>query len=98
MPWVHRGISKSNNYYYLTCRVSGGFRCDYLGKGPFAEWVAESVAERKRLRLDAQALRRELQSLERSIIAYNNGVHSLFAAWMRVSGWHRHRGTWRRTG
>src|SRR5262249_54588106 len=63
-----------------------------------AEQMAAEVAERKRRRLAAQAKKRELQSLERSVIDYTDGVHELFAAWMRANGWHRHYGRWRRNG
>jgi hypothetical protein len=98
MTWKHRGTNISNKYYYLTRRVPGGFRCDYLGKGPLAESLAGSVEERKRLRLEAQALRRELAELERTIVEYHDGVSRLFESWMRLSGWHRHCGTWRKTG
>jgi hypothetical protein len=91
-------MNQSNRYYYHARRVPGGFRCDYLAKGPLAESVAVLVAERKRLRLEAQALRRELADLERTVVQYHDGISELFAAWMRLSGWHRHCGAWRRTG
>jgi hypothetical protein len=98
MSWKHRGTNKSNKYYYLIRRVPGAFRCDYLGKGPLAESVAVLVAERKRLRLEAQGVYRELAELERAVAEYHDGISRLFESWMRLSGWHRHCGTWRKTG
>ena len=86
MAWRTIG---SQDYYQHTYRdVDGRVRTRYFGRGPVAEAVA-SLHDTERERLAA---------IERRTVEYSKGVDELSAAWMRLNGWHRHRGQWRRTG
>jgi hypothetical protein len=77
MSWEKRG---SKRYYYHVYRNRGKMTHRYIGNCILAEQLPAGVAARKLLRMAAQAVRRELQSLERSVIDYTDGVSELFAA------------------
>jgi hypothetical protein len=96
MAWRTIG---SNRYYQQTYRdVDGRVRSRYIGRGPFAEAVANLDARRRERRAESGAERVRLAAIERRVVEYCNGTDELVSAWLRMTGWHNHRGQWRRNG
>jgi hypothetical protein len=100
MSWRSVG---SGRYYQRSYRdADGRVRSQYIGRGPLAEAVASLDARERERRIEGRertnALREGIAALEKPVVEYSDGVDQLFAAWMRLTGWHRHRGAWRRTG
>ena len=99
---AHLRTVGSYKYWYATYRLNGEVRQRYLGRGPFAEALATSYAHRRDCAIERreqiQAECQQVAALERPIVEYCEGVDELFAAWMRLSGWHPHHGQWRTNG
>ena len=96
MAWRTIG---SNRYYQQTYRdIDGRVRSRYYGRGQLATTITKLDARERVRRIEArelaQAERERLLALERAIVEYFNGIDELFPAWMRLSGWHLHRGRW----
>jgi hypothetical protein len=91
MGWVRKG---NRSYYYRTIRVGDRFESVYHGCGPEAVAIAREQAE-------ARAVREAARESRRRIIANLDRVRRLVGAVERImelTGFYRHRGTWRRRG
>ncbi len=76
--------------------ASGILAADYSRR--LASWYADRRDCDIERREQIQAERQQVAALERPIVEYSEGVDALFAAWMRLSGWHPHHGQWRKNG
>lgn len=93
----------SNHYYQRSYRdADGRVRSRYLGRGPLAEMAASSVARRRDHRIETkeqvQLENEQIATLEKLVLEYFQSVDRLLDASMRLDGWHKHRGQWRRNG
>jgi hypothetical protein len=100
MGW--RTIGSKRYYQQTYCDVDGRVRSRYIGRGPRAEAVASLDARRRERRIErkehSQAERDRFVAIEMAVVEYCSGVDELFAASMRLNGWHLHHGQWRRNG
>jgi hypothetical protein len=96
MAWRTIG---TNRYYQQTYRdVDGRVRSRYIGRGPFAEAVANLDARGRERRAESGAERERLAAIERRVVEYCKATDELASAWLRMTGWNNHRGQWRRNG
>jgi hypothetical protein len=100
MSWRSVG---SGRYYQSSYRDHNGrVRSRYLGRGPLAEAAASLDALERGRRIDrterTRAERSRIAVLEGPVLEYSQSVDRLFAAWMPLHGWYKHRGQWRKRG
>src|SRR5690349_13033839 len=93
----------SGRYHRRSYRdVNGRVRSRYLGRGPLVEALASPDAlwraRRTRRTERTRAERGRIAAIEGPALDHGQGVDRLFAAWMPLAGWCRHRGRWRRRG
>jgi hypothetical protein len=98
MSWdAKRG---GRRYYYRSRKVAGRCVKSYLGRGPVAELAARLDGQERDAR-DARrlALARERARLAEADLPLRRArdlIGLLVAAALLLSGWHEHRGEWRR--
>lgn len=84
------------SYYYRSVRVGRRVVTEYMGSGPAGLLAAEHDAlvrqERQRTLKEREAQR----EVDRAIDAAGGWVRTLTRAVLLVSGYHTHKGTWRR--
>ena len=97
MAWERRG---GKLYYYQSEREDGRVRKRYIGAGEVAELVAHADAA-LRLAREQRAAREgaELERLEAlcaPVLELSEAASVLARAQLVASGYHRHKGEWRR--
>ena len=97
MAWETRG---GKLYYYRSVRDGERVRKEYIGTGEFAEALAHSDETIRLIRkLERDEGREELEQLEAlaaPVWAMDEAAEVLARAALVASGYHRHRGEWRR--
>lgn len=97
MAWERRG---DNLYYYQAEREGGRVRKKYVGTGEVAEVLAHADAAIRRSRAERAARERAELEEARGLASAADELHEvaeiLAAAEMLASGYHRHKGEWRR--
>jgi hypothetical protein len=97
-PWERR--QRGGRYYTRSRRINGRIERQYVGTGPFAEFVAQMDAlKRQRRKEQNRAMREERESLEaldRSLEELYEAARVLTQATLLAAGFHRHRGEWRK--
>jgi hypothetical protein len=89
-----------NRYYYTSRRVNGRVVSEYIGSG-FLGGLAERSsqeerAERTTRRALVQAEQARILEEDRAIDGILQVAKTLTSAALIVSGWHKHKGQWRR--
>ena len=99
MGWETRGTG-SHRYFYLPRRVGNRVVRQYFGRGPDAQQAAQADAAARALRMEARsellALRATLDGLDRLTAELRRGSDLLSEAALLSSGFHQHRGQWRK--
>lgn len=97
MAWEKRG---NNLYYYQKKRLASQVYSHYIGKGELAEKIAlmDLVARRTR---DEGSMwlkrhKEELSLFDNQIDQMSLSVNQAVDSFLTVSGFHKHRGQWRR--
>jgi hypothetical protein len=97
MGWESRG---NGLYYYKKRREGGRVKSEYYGAGELARSVAaieEIDQERRALgRLERQAERSKLEQFDQANKELAEIAVTLTRACLLASGYHTHKGTWRR--
>lgn len=97
MGWEQRNGS---SYYYRKERSGGHVRSVYVGKGMFAALAADlDVIERDKKETEREAFRLEVKKqneIDAQIDEVCRITESLTRAALIASGFHLHRGQWRR--
>ena len=98
MAWEKRGRRK---YLYRSFRgTDSRVRKAYVGTGVVAQAAAKGHAKAQaELKADAKAahaLAAELVPLEAMAEQLDEGIDTLVEATLRISGFHKHNGTWRK--
>jgi hypothetical protein len=91
---------RGGRYYYRSRKVNGRVVKEYVGKGPAAELTALLDRRRRQERREARlALLQERAALAHVDLLLREAselTNALAAAALLLSGWHEHRGSWRR--
>ena len=91
---------RRNGYWYSSVREGDQVRTEYLGAGPLAEArAARDALKRDARELEWAAMRaeREVQSaIDQAIDESERLVRAVVAAVLLISGYHSHRGQWRK--
>lgn len=91
---------KRGRYYYRSKREGQHVRTEYLGTGVLALAIAELDAEERERQRQEQAIVRAEQeaqrAIDRKIDEEGDLVRTLTRAVLLVSGYHNHKGQWRR--
>ena len=89
-----------NGYWYRSVREGDQVRTEYLGAGPLAKLSAEVDAlKREERELEWAAMRAEREAqreIDQAIGESGRLVRAVVAAVLLVSGYHTHRGQWRK--
>jgi hypothetical protein len=97
LAWERRG---SNLYYYQSERIDGRVRKKYVGAGEMAQAVAHADETIRRSRAaHSERARVELEEAKTLASAGEElweAAEILAAAELVASGYHRHKGQWRR--
>ena len=97
MAWETRGRKL---YYYRSIRDGERVRKEYIGTGELAETLAYSDETIRRLRRREQDKGREelerLEALAAPVLEIDEAAEILARASLIASGYHRHKGEWRR--
>ena len=97
MGWEQR---KSRFYYYRKRREGGRVVSTYVGTGSFAEACASrNESERENRRLEREAIRDEHEALDRQaqqVIDVLDQIRALTHTALIASGYHMHKGQWRK--
>lgn len=98
MSWEMR--NGAGPYYTRSRRIRGRVVREYVGRGLAAELQASRDAEARSIRAARRAKARSEQQaaidLRASVTALSEEIHGLLVAMLKVSGYHEHRGQWRR--
>ena len=98
MAWERR--ERGGHYYYRTVRDGERVQKEYIGTGEFAEALAHSDETIRRVRkLERNKGREEVERLENltaPVLEIDEAAEVLACAALVVSGYHRHKGEWRR--
>jgi len=95
-------FEKRNNrlYYYTKKRIGKRVVSQYIGRGPEAEAIIQKAKEQRQRR---ETEKRELATLAESLAALDqqvdnacHQVETLVSDFMIESGYHRHKGEWRK--
>lgn len=97
MGWEKRGNSK---YYYRKRRNGSRVVSEYIGTGLPAylsmeldrEEKMEATYKREKLR----AYKREALAIDQEVLNYTRAVNGVLRALLLMSGYHPHKGSWRR--
>jgi hypothetical protein len=99
MAWEER--ERGGRYYYKSERTEDGkVKKHYIGSGEVAELIAHADETRRRAREARHA--REREELERAealaapVLEIDEAAEVLARAVLVASGYHRHKGEWRR--
>ena len=99
MGWELRG--EQRYYYYRKRRVGERVISEYLGRDDFAEMLANDAEEDQFIARTQGEIERETRSAEndmdRQLTAEAVLLGAIVGALLRASGFHQHRGQWRRT-
>ena len=97
MAWEQRG---NNLYYYCKRRNGKHVSSEYVGGGPLGRLISdldqEERNERKQTRSQWQKKKQEVKSVEVDLAQLNEMTMSLVRAALLTSGYHPHKGQWRR--
>ncbi|MBU4460475.1 MAG: hypothetical protein KJ579_07905 [Verrucomicrobia bacterium] len=97
MGWEKRG---KQTYYYGKVRCGGRVRSEYWGRGEIARLTAEEVEDRATYRSVLRDIwRRQIDDLvetERRLALVDSALRDIVGAILIESGFHAHRGQWRR--
>jgi hypothetical protein len=93
---------KGHKYYYTNYRQKGKFYTSYFGRGPLAVAVSmlHTHARQRRLKI-RQALRKAAEPIRQLVEEARSRITKLVDLadrGMKISGFHRHHGQWRRVG
>ena len=98
MGWEKRG---NGLYYYRKKRVGQRVMSEYMGTGSLADLYSDmdtlARIERGLTRIEWTKQRMEARNLEAELEHLNEIVSSLVCATLLVSGYHSHKGQWRKT-
>jgi hypothetical protein len=98
VSWERR--ERGGRYYTKSRRINGRIERQYVGTGPFAEFVAQMDAlKRQRREEQIRAWREErehLEALDRSLKELHEAAKVLTQATLLAAGFHQHRGEWRK--
>ena len=99
MSWERR--ERGGRYYTRSRRVDGRVVREYIGKGPYAEFVAQmDTLQRRRREEQARAWRDEregLDAFDRSLEELHEAAKVLTQATLLAEGYRQHnRGEWRK--
>jgi len=91
---------RRNGYWYRSVRDGDQVRTEYLGAGPLAEAMATLDAmKREEREIEWAAMRAEREAqreIDRAIGESERLVRAVVAAVLLASGYHAHRGQWRK--
>jgi hypothetical protein len=98
--WDRKRKGPESGYYYRSVRTpDGGVKKLYLGRGAAAEQAAAAVERRRQewlaAREAARAERAATAEADRLAAALREWAGLLAAAWLVLTGHHRHHGEWR---
>ena len=97
MAWEERGIQR---YYYRKRREGERVVSEYIGRGPLAEGIARlEVLDREReeaVRQQRSAERAALDAEAAEVEAVEGLVRTVTHAALLASGYHTHKGQWRK--
>ena len=89
-----------NGYWYRSVRDGDRVRTEYLGTGPLAEAIATldtvEKEERGARRAAARAERKAQREVDQAIDAAGDALRELTSVVLLASGYHRHKGQWRK--
>jgi hypothetical protein len=98
MAWEDRG--RGGRYYYRSVRDGGRVRKEYIGTGELARIISEGDTIRRTVQEGERArARAEVESLEvlaAPVLEIDEAAEVLARAALVASGYHRHKGEWRR--
>jgi hypothetical protein len=87
-------------YYYKSERDGGRVKSTYFGGGESGQLISllelEDRAEREAECEQRQAEREEFESEEKAVAEWFDGVQAVADAAMIATGFHKHKGQWRR--
>ena len=98
MAWERR--ERGERYYTRSRRAEGRVVREYVGGGALGEFAARSDTE-ERERREAEAARgraevKRLEELAAPVVQLYEVAEALARAHLIATGWHRHKGEWRR--
>ena len=97
MAWENRG---NRQYYYRKRRIGGQVVSEYYGYSDFALMLAEmDELEREQREAERQLIqeeRAEVKKIDDQLNNYGDMVRTLIRAVMLASGYHPHKGQWRK--
>ncbi|MBM3889573.1 MAG: hypothetical protein FJ388_10665 [Verrucomicrobia bacterium] len=97
MGWEQRGCCR---YYYRKRREGRQVLSEYMGRGPMAMLCAAEVSKgqqaRTARRRAQQQTRREEDAIDRQLDDAETALALLVGATLRASGYHKHKGQWRK--
>jgi len=97
MAWEKRG---DHSYYYRSVGDGGRVRKVYLGRGIFGELAARRDEEKRERQAAERDCEREelgrLEALAAPVLEIDEAAEVLTRAALVASGYHRHKGEWRR--
>jgi hypothetical protein len=97
MAWEKRG---GQSYYYRSVRDGERVRKVYLGSGIFGELAARRDEEKRERQAAERDCEREelgyLEALAAPVLEIEEAAEVLTHAALVASGYHRHKGEWRR--
>ena len=93
MSWERRG---NRRYYYRKRREGDRVFSEYVGAGDLAETAATLDALEREFRRAERQRREELRALDAQIDEVCDLIRALTYAALLVSGYHTHKGQWRR--
>jgi len=98
MGWQRRG---SQVYFYRSQWSGGRSRNEYIGRGPFAELLANETEKRRseqcRDRQELRAIRESLKPLDELVQRLEREAVRLIEAELRARGFHHRHRNWRGT-
>ena len=101
MGWDRKKRGPGTGYFYRSVRVGEAVRKVYLGRGAAGHEAAAELELRRRGRGDAMALlwadREGTHEADRLAAELREWAGALLAAWLVLSGHHKHRGQWRKS-
>ena len=100
MGWERRKRGPGTGYFYRSIRSAGTVRKVYYGRGTAGHEAEIEIEQRRRGRLEAKKLieadRSGTDEADRLAIELRQWAAVLSAAWLILTGHHKHHGLWRR--
>lgn len=97
MGWEERN---GNYYYYRKVRVEGTVKSKYVGRGPFAEAIAEiDQLQREKRRMEQLSRKKRRECMQKQVRAVEKArrvVRMIRDATFLANGYHNHKGQWRK--